>query len=341
MKKKNVKLDKNSFRYLLQNYAWPLRKAILPLIPITLVANILIAVQPVVLSGIMSIIIGGGSANVSPANSNPLDLNYIGSRVINILSIFTHDKWNSMLILGVIFILLVGLSAVLNYITYFLAIKIEARAIKLIQTDVMKHLLSLSISFFNHQKTGSLISRMNLDARNTATGLGPLAIGILRDTVLIVIYTCYLFNTNALLTIVAFLLILAHFGLTQLIKSPVERTIHVYLDKAAAFSNVLHEIFTSIRVVKSFGGEKCEEQKIEREVDSYTNSFVKLNAVKQIQEPARTILDALAMVGIVLIAAQQLMKGALSIQGFALFIFVGQQLINPINKLAVDRKSVV
>ena len=180
------------------------------------------------------------------------------------------------------------------------------------------------------------MSRVIQDAKNTANGVGPLVRSFFYHTILIILYSSYLLSTNALLTFAAFGLILAQFGLTELIKKPIGRTTRLQLDKTAEFSNMLHELFTSVRVMKSFGGEKYEFRKIEHGIDGVIKAEVKAGRIKHLQEPARSILDSFAMVGIVLIAAQQLMQGKLSLQGFVLFIFVGQLLITPINKLAVN-----
>lgn len=330
------KIGKYSFGHLVKTYAWPLRKIIILLIFLTIAANFLSASLPVVLAGIVNIIIGQNDHAAGYAGGRLLDLNEIGNRVLNIVSMHSHSKWDSLLFLAAIYMMAVMVSSILDYCGFLLSLAIETRAIKLIQTDVITHLLSLNINFFNHQKTGDLMSRVIQDAKNTANGVGPLVRSLFYHTILILLYSSYLLSTNALLTLAAFGLILAQFGLTELIKKPIGTTTRLQLDKTAEFSNILHELFTSVRVMKSFGGEKYELKKIERGIDGLIKAEVKAGRVKHLQEPARSILDSFAMVGIVLIAAQQLMQGKLSLQGFILFIFVGQLLITPINKLAVN-----
>lgn len=325
-----------SFSYLVRSYAWPFRKVILLLIFITVLANLITAAQPVALSGIMNIIVRQDDTSVGKTSLKLLDLNQIGKNVMNMVSGFAHDKWGYLLIFAGIYVLLVILSSMLNYGSYLLSLNIENRALKLIQTDLMKHILSLNMGFFNHQKTGDLMSRFNQDARNTASGIGPLVYSFLNNSLLILLYSSYLFSTNALLTVVAFALILTQFGLTEIIKRPIGKTVRRQLDKQAEFSNILHEIFTSVRVIKTFGGEKYEVERSAKGLDNMNKADFKAGVIEHLQEPTRAILDAFAIVGIILIASQQLMKGALSLQGFALFIFVGQLLISPINKLAIN-----
>jgi len=328
-------MKKSSIIYILHNYARPLRKVISLLILLNLAANLIAACQPIVFAGVMNILIGQGDGAVKKQGASLLDLNHIGGSLMGALKAYVPDKWGLLIVMGSIFVLIAALSSIFTYLAYLYGCKIEARAQRLIQMDLLRHLLSLSMSFFNRQKTGELMSRLTQDAKNTAVGLGPLITSLMQNSILIIVYSLYLFNTNVILTLVALLLILFQFGLTQIVRKPIVKTMRASLDKNAEFSNTLQEIFTSIRVMRLFGGEKYELEKLDQGIVSVTNADMKAGMVKHLQEPTRAILDSFAMVGIVLIAARQLMNGTLSLQGFALFIYVGQLLITPINKFAV------
>ncbi|TBR15796.1 ABC transporter ATP-binding protein [bacterium] len=337
MKNKDKKIKEVSLGHLVKAYAWPLRKIIFVLIFVTLLGNFLSAARPIVLAGIMNIMIEQKQLDTSPAKPSGkfLDLNNIGHKVLDVISGYSHSKWDSLLILAGIFILLEIISAFFQYGGFLLASYIETQALKLIQTDIIKHLLSLNMSFFNHQKTGDLMSRIMQDAKSTANGIGPTIRGLFYHTILIILYSSYLLSTNVLLTVVAVVLILFQFGLTEIIKRPTRSTIRKMLDKTSDLSNMLHETFTSMRVIKSFGCENYELGKLQKGINASVKAEIKTNVVKHVQEPTRSILDAFAMIGIILIAAQQVLIGNLTIQGFALFIFVGGLLVQPINGLAV------
>ena len=337
-----AKQRKLSFRYLVQKYAWPFRGLIFSLVIVTLLANIITTAQPIALAGVLNIIMkptetksDGPSSKLGPSNKL-LDLNNLGSRVVKGVSGYAGSTWNAMILLLAFYVFFVVIATGLNYLATVLSIYIESRATRLITNDLLSHILSLNLDFFNKQKSGELISRIMIDARDTANGVGPLVRSLFHQGILIIIYSYYLFSTNAYLTIGAFLLILAQFGLTELVKRPTGKMIYLRADIRAEFSNILHEIFTSFRVVKSFGGEKFELQRVNKGIENLTRADVKVGVMKQLGEESRSILDALAMVGIVAIASIQLMKGTLTLQGFALFVLVGQMLITPINKFAVN-----
>ena len=66
----------------------------------------------------------------------------------------------------------------------------------MIRKNVMQHLLTLDIDFFNKNRGGDLISRILNDAKSTAQGIVPLIHSILHQATLIVIYGTFLFSTN-------------------------------------------------------------------------------------------------------------------------------------------------
>jgi subfamily B ATP-binding cassette protein MsbA len=335
--KSKDKTDRLSFMYLVRAYAWPFRKIMLFLIVVTIVSNIITSIQPIALSGVMSIIIGDNKVDIKQEQSvKLLDLNNLGNRVLKFFADYTNNKWKLIIILISIYLFLVITATFLNYCAYAIALNIETKATKLIQSDLLGHMFSLNLGFYNRQRTGDLMSRITVDAYETANGLGPLVRSCFHHTILIIIYSVYLLSTSVILTLGSFLLILTQFGLTELIKRPLAKAATARLDTRADFSNSLHEVFTSIRVVKSFGGEKFEIKKLFKGIDALVKANVKVGLIKQFSEESRSILDSFAIAGIFIIAFHQLMAGAISIQGFVLFVFVGQLLITPINKLAVN-----
>ncbi|MDD5594682.1 MAG: ABC transporter ATP-binding protein [Candidatus Omnitrophica bacterium] len=327
----------SSLKLLIRNYAWPFRKIIFTLILVTFISNLITTAQPIALSGVMTIIIGEKSPSTDQAvKGNLLDLNSLGSRVIKSLSGYDADnKWKLLFLLLSIYLLLVIIATLVNYLAFYLSLKIETKATNLIQMDLLTHILSLNIGFFNKQRSGDLMSRVMLDAYETANGIGPLVRGIFHHSLLVIIYASYLFSTSFYLTIGSIVLILMQFGFTEFIKRPMGKAVSNKLDKRAELSNLLHEAFTSIRVIKSFSGEKYELNKLADGIKKMAKSNVKVGAIKQFGEESRAVFDSFAIVGIFIIAFLQLMKGTISIHGFVLFIFVGQLLITPINKLAV------
>lgn len=334
---------------LLGKYVRPLWKQIIVLVFVTLCANAMTTVKPVVLSGFMNIILQDRHAlnkedpAVRSGQGKPklFDLNQIGTRVAKYASGFLakSEKGNQLdfvKVISVLLLIVVLLATVLNYWSEIMSRCIRVESTRLIRIDILKHLLSMNIGFFHRQKGGEILSRITQDVSNTANGLGPLVRGLIHHSALIIIYSIYLFSTSVWLTLGALAMIFLQFGLTVFLKKPLRRTARKYLDRIADFTGTLQEMFVSIRVIKSFGAEEYELRKLKNDISSVARSDIRQGVVTLIEPYAREILDSFAIIGIFLIATVQLMKGSLSVEGFLLFVFVGRLIIEPINKFNVN-----
>lgn len=344
-----AKETKPTFLSLVRRYAFPLRKQIALLVLLTLLANLFTVIQPLILSGVMEVVLDaqdGGIGTIknidtkSEVNANFFDLNYIGKKVKKSILDFAHidakNLWANLGILFTLFIASVFFASVLNYLSLLVTRWIRGKATAMIRLDILRHLLSLNLGFFHKQKSGELISRITQDAENTGQGLGPLIQCWINYTLLIIIYGTYLFSTSHWMAIAAIGMVSVHFGFSHFIKKPVQRNTRGLFDRTAGLTTTLQETFTSIRVIKSFGAESYELNKLGRDIEAVRIASFREGVVRHVEPHAREFLDSFAFTGIFLIAVFQLMRHSLSVQGFLLFIYVGRLLIVPINNFAVN-----
>ena len=244
------------------------------------------------------------------------------------------DTTQLLIIFGVLFLTQTLIVSVTNYGADYGAAWLRVRYTKMIQLDLLKHLLAQDIAFFSEQKSGGLISRVTRDSADTAFALGPLIRSLIHQSVQIVMYAAYLFSTSIWLTIGAVAFLLFQFGFTELLRRPTRRLVRRETDTAAGLSTALQEAFTGIRVSKSFGAEDFELSRLETTIDRSVVSNLSMARVAKLEVPSRSFLDGVAVLGVFLIAIQQMEAGQLSFQGLLLFTFVGRLLIRPINALA-------
>jgi len=342
-----IKQSKPSFISLLKNYAFPLWKELILLAILSLIASAFISIQPLFISALLEIIMGDNtmlnnlSHNVNFQFDSFFDLNTVGEKVKNLLvyhnaNVAKYDTFQKVLAILALFLIVAFFSSVFNYAAEISSKWLRVSSTQLIRMDVAKHLLSLNLSFFQNQKNGELISRFTQDATNTATGLGPLLHGFIHHGILIVVYSTYLFSTDYLMAVVALLIICLHWALTKMIKSPVRISERKHFDKIANVVNTMQETLTSIRVIKSFGADKFELEKIKMDIDASKNAEFNAGVIQAIDPHTRLFLDNIAIAAIFLIGVMQLENEELTLQGFLLFVFVGKLLITPINKFAVN-----
>jgi len=295
----------------------------------------------------MEITIGEYSVQDSQVVESPqgilsfFDLNHVGDKVKKLAtvggsSLIEENTIQPVVIILGVFLLTALFASLFQYITNITSNLIRALSTKLIRQDITNHLLSLDMSFFHNQKVGELISRFTNDAGKTAIGIGPLLHGFLHHGILIVVYSLYLFSTDPFLTLGAIGIIFFQTVITKFIKNPVRVTECDHNDKIAKLISTLQETLTSIRVIKSFGADAYEQQKIQYDIDIAKQAEFKASLIKEIEPRSREFLDSFAIAGIFMIGTIQLNSDQLTIQGFILFMFIGKLIINPINKFSVN-----
>ena len=302
---------------------------------VTLVSNVFTVVQPAILAALLSNLTEQSSEGV-PDDATALDLNYLGQRVTQLLWGADASDADLLLFFGLLFVVQAVVSAGGNYLSLYGSVWLKVKLARLIQLDLLKHILGQDMSFFTHRKSGELISRTTVDVNNVANSLGPLIRSLIHHPVQVVVYSAYLFSTSVWLTVGALLLLLLQFGLTQILRRPVRQLTTAETDRAADLSTVLQEAFTSIRVAKSFGAENFELSKLRISIDRVVQSLLRKGRITLTEVPGRSILDAVAILGIFLIAISQVRAGLLTFEGLLLFTYVGRLLIVPINNLATS-----
>jgi subfamily B ATP-binding cassette protein MsbA len=323
------------FGRLVGRYTRPYSGALGLMVAFTLAANLFTVVQPALLAAMLTNLAGTAHQGV-PAGTSALDLNYLGVRVSQWIARQTGAQFDILIVFGVLFALAAVVVASLNYFAESTAAWLRAHIGRAIQQGLLAHLLKQDLAFFSRQKSGELISRVTYDATNTAQALGPLIRSLLHNLVQISVYAGYLFSTSLWLTVGAVALLGAQFGLTQILRRPIRGLVRRETDTSAAFLGTLQETFIGIRVTKSFGAEAFELAKLRAATDQVLRALWTKGRIEKLEAPARSVLDSLALLGVLLIAIVQMRAGVMTFEGLILFTYVSRLLITPINQLATS-----
>jgi ABC-type multidrug transport system fused ATPase/permease subunit len=324
------------FQWLLRRYAKRHIWILLLVVVLTVVSNAMTVIQPMILAALLANIAGSATQEI-PGNAALFDLNLLGARITAWISDSGNRNADQVLVLfGLLFFVQATSAAVLTYATECGSQWLQVRYSKLIQSDLITHLFNQDIKFFSNQKSGALISRVTRDASTSALGLSGLIRALLNCIVQIGFYAVYLFSTSIWLTFVTLVLLVTHFGLTGLMRRPIQRVVQQETDAAADLSTVLQESLLGIRVAKSFGVADFELSRLSKTLETLAASMFRKARTLQLEIPIRSVFDAVAILGLFAIAIQQMTAGLLSFEGLLLFTYVGRLLITPINHMGTN-----
>ena len=154
--------DLGRFLRLLRSYLRPHWKAVALLLTTSYVATALAGLLPVVMAAILELALGGATPDSRPAIGwGQLSLGNLGAAVLQWLGAARGgDRFTGVAVLCGIFVVVGVLKGVADFWNYMLALWIRVRAGAAIQLDVFRHLLGLSLGFFNRERSGELVARL-------------------------------------------------------------------------------------------------------------------------------------------------------------------------------------
>ena len=327
--------DLRDFSRILSTYLRPHWKAVLLLLASSYVATALTGLLPVVMAPILDLALGSPTPTGGPVGWRGVSLGNLGATVLQWLGLGGDlDRFTAIAVLCGVFVAVGLLKGAFDFWNYMLALWIRVRAGAAMQLDLFRHLFGLSLSFFNRQRTGELVSRLDADTRATSAGLETVTCTLLSAPVLIAFYGYLMVRTSPTLVVAALAAAALHLGVTRGIRGPIRRFATDQFTVLADLVARLQEAILSVRVVKSFAAERFEAARLTSTLRNVLRVNVKYGAYKHAEEPARTAVGYIVEAGIVLLAARELLAGRLTVATFFLFLYVGRAVVAQMSALA-------
>ncbi len=320
--------DVRRFLRLLRSYTAPYWWAVGLLLLTSYLATALAAFFPVLMAPILDLALGtpvGGAPAPGATAGEGLSLRNLGAAFFQWLGIESvTDRFRAIVVLCVVYVAAGFLKGWVDFGNYLLALWIRVRAAAALQSDLFRHLLGLSMGFFTRQRTGELVSRLEVDTRAATGGLETIVTTVLTAPVLIAFYAYLLVRTSPKLVVAALGVVFLHVGLTRLVRGPIRR---LATDQFSAFADLgarFQEAILGVRVVKSFGAEMFELARLRAALRGVIRVNVKYGAYKHVEEPARSVVNYVAEATLLALAAWELLTGNLGAPAFFLFLYVGR-----------------
>lgn len=317
----------------LQRFAWLLRRYLAPYWPaVTLLvlssgaATVLTGLLPVIMAPILDLALGApAQAGGDTVSVGTLSLRNLGTAFFQWTGVYgVDDRFRAVMYLCLAYVAIGLLKGLLDFANYLLALSVRVRAAAAMQVDLFRHLLGLSMGFFTRQRTGELVSRLATDTHAASQGLETIVGTVLTAPVLIAFYGFLMVRTSPKMVVAALGAVALHWLVTRLIRGPIRRLATDQFSLLATVSSHFHEAILSVRVVKSFGAEAFELDKLGQILRRTLRVNMRFGVYKHVEEPARAVLNYVVEASILLVAVWELLAGRLAVPTFFLFLYVGR-----------------
>ena len=241
----------------------------------------------------------------------------------------TQLSWIALLMIIIYFF-----KGLVYYGQKYLIAYVAQKAVRDIRNELYQHLQSLSMSFYNKNKTGELISRVTNDVGILQGAIVNSTISLVYQFLTFIGGVGYLFYLNYRLTVFLIVVLpLMTYIITKFNKKIRKISKNVQI-KIAGISDVLQETLSAIRVVKSFGREEYEFDRFSDENDANFKAHVRNARYQAALTPIIEFLAALVFTSILWYGGYEVMQGHMKPSELIAFFTLLLTISSPLRSLS-------
>ena len=226
------------------------------------------------------------------------------------------------------------LTGILSGFRRYVAFRESRWAETLLRERLFGHVLGLNIGYHDKAQTGQLMSRASSDMMQIQGFIVMIPI-TLSNVIQIFAVAAILFVTDPILAIVA----MAPLPFVNLSARRFSNRIHpaslAVQAEQAQLANVVEESVSGVRVVKGFGAEQVQFEKLKVEADDIFAESMKAAKIRSNFLPAIDVLPALGAVGVLGVGGHRVLSGQLSIGDLVAFNVYLTLLVWPLRNIGM------
>jgi ATP-binding cassette subfamily B protein len=221
-----------------------------------------------------------------------------------------------------------------RYLQVVLTYWIGQRAMLDLRMEVFSHIERQSLSFFDRNPVGRLMTRVGSDVEVLQEMLSMGVITIFGDIFTLIGIVAAMLAINWRLALVSFVVLPLLFGITLLFRRKVRPSFRLIRRKVSAMNSFLNETVSGMAVVKLFGRERASAARFDGINDDHRQAFLKVIFYYAIFFPAVEVLGAFAVALLLGYGGFQIIAGAMTFGALVAFIEYLEKFYRPVQDLA-------
>lgn len=231
-------------------------------------------------------------------------------------------------------ILVYFLKGVTNYGQTYLTSYVAQKVVRDIRADLYAHLQSLSLSFYNKNRTGEMISRLTNDVGILENAIINGAIGVFYQSIVLIAGIFYLVYLNSRLSLLLLVMLPVIAVIMKNFNIKIRQVSRRVQIKIADISDVIQETLSAVRVVKSFGREEYEYERFQVENEENFRARVKNAQYDAILSPAIEFLAAIAFTAILWYGGYEVYQGRMNPAALITYFTILLAIAQPLRSLS-------
>ncbi len=232
------------------------------------------------------------------------------------------------------FLLLQGLRVMIGYGHDFLIIYVGQRTVFDIRRTLFHHLQLLHLSFYEKERTASLVNRVIHDAATIQQFVNTAFTTLANSLVSLFIGVTIMFFLNWSLTLACIAILPIYFLIIHFFRKRLRMQDHEVKERQSRLAGSLGEVFSGIRVVKSFAQEDHERRRFILTIKENFHSELELPLLGMRMRSLLSMLSISVCAFVWIWGGMAVFQGKMTIGGYVAYISYLTMLFAPIESLS-------
>jgi len=230
-------------------------------------------------------------------------------------------------------VLIYLLVSIINIASNYVTISIGQRMVNDLRAQLFDHLQRLSLSFHRRQEIGDLMVRIAYDTMSVQTIAMNGLFQMLSAGAMLAAMFYVMVRMDVVLTLAALAIIPILFILIVSVSSTIDRLSTSARIKESRLYTVAHQALAAIHVVQAFTREAESYQRFVQSSSDSLDQTLRVYVFQTMYAGGVSLLIAAGTATVILIGAQHVLSGSLTIGGLIVFITYLASLYQPVNQI--------
>ena len=212
--------------------------------------------------------------------------------------------------------------------------KVSQTALRQLSGDLFTHIQTLPVSYFDHNSSGGLMSRLtnDIDAINQAVSQNVTS--LVASVLSLIGIMIAMFLLDVWLALTALLVIPIMFWFTQFVARNTRKGFRELQKQLGEMYGIMEESISGLKVIKAFRRNAEVIERFQSQNEKVFEAAVYANSYAMMLMPLTNVLGNLFVIVIAAVGGWIALKGLVTVGVIATFIIYGQNFIQPLRQLA-------
>jgi ATP-binding cassette, subfamily B, multidrug efflux pump len=226
------------------------------------------------------------------------------------------------------------ISAILNYLLSISMVKISQSVVKKMRQDLFDKLNRVSISYFDKNQTGDIISKMSYDIDTINTSLAHDVFNILTSVITVTISFVMMVIMSPILVLVFVLTIPISIMITKVLSKIVKRKYRIRNQKLGEMNGFAEEMITGQRTIQSYVQEDAVLAKFDEINEAATTASYESGYYATSVGPAVNFVSNLSVALVGVFGGILYFMGSMTLGNLTAFTLYSRRFSGPINQMS-------